>query len=250
MSHIVTIASGKGGVGKTWLAASLAQAAAEQGQRVLLVDADWGLANADVQLGVTGAPCLPVHGRAEDLLAAVHPVAGFHLLAGASGSGRLADLAPATLERLAAELQRAARRYDVVLVDLASGADRSIRRWWQLGAERFLVMTPDPTSLTDAYAFLKLCCRDGDAAGARLIVNRAPSRPIGEATAERLARAAAGFLHLAVETAAILLEDPRVPSAIRAQQPFMQHYPTSPMAANLRALSTPRGSPRSDDARA
>ncbi|MFW5679738.1 MAG: AAA family ATPase [Pseudomonadota bacterium] len=236
MSRIVTIASGKGGVGKTWLAASLAQAAAERGARTLLVDADWGLANADVQLGVTAAPVLPVKGNAADLAAATVRVGGFDLLAGASGSGRLADLTIAVRDRLAAELRLLARAYDVVFVDLAPGADASLRRWWRLGDIRLLLVTTDPTSLTDAYALLKLCRRDGDARAVRAVVNRAASLEAAVAAAERLTRAARGFLGVAVETAGLLLEDPRVPASIRAQQPFLVQHGTSATAAKLRSL--------------
>ena len=237
MSRIVTVASGKGGVGKTWIAATLAQALAERGEAVLLIDADWGLANADVQLGVPDAPALPVTGSAADLAAAAVPVAGFHLLAGASGSGRLADLAPPVLTRLGGEIRLLGERYDRVIVDLASGAEAAVRRWWQLGDVRLLTLTPDPTSLTDAYALLKLCHRDGNAGAPLMVVNRAPSRAAGEATAQRLARAAASFLQLPVATAAILLEDPRVVASIRAQRPFLAQHPTSPMAAAFRQLA-------------
>ncbi len=237
MSRIVTIASGKGGVGKTWVAATLAQALAERGEAVLLVDADWGLANADVQLGVSRAPCLPVAGDVAELEAATVPVAGFRLLAGASGSGRLVDLGRPTLDRLAARLRLLAQRYDRVVVDLASGAEAPVRRWWQLGDVRLVVMTPDPTSLTDAYALLKLCRRDGAVGRPQIVVNRAASRAAGDAAASRLTRAAAGFLQLDLATAAVLLEDPRVPASIRAQRPFLAHHPTSPTAAGFRQLA-------------
>jgi len=239
MTGIITVASGKGGTGKTWLAASLAQALARRRRRVLLVDADWGLANIDVQLGVLAPADLPIAGTIEQLAASIRPLGtiGVDLLAGASGSGRLADLPPNLRADLAAKVQAVARGYDWTVVDLAAGADRGLRDWWRLGRRRLLVASPDPGSLTDAYAFLKLCHGDGDARRARLVVNRAPSRATGEATAQKLVRAAQHFLGLPLEIATVLLEDPRVTAAIRAQAPFLQRYPTAATTVAIEALA-------------
>ncbi len=240
MTGIITVASGKGGTGKTWFAASLAQALAlRPGRRVLLVDGDWGLANADVQLGVMAPAVVPLQGAVEDLAAAVQPVpgAGIDLLAGASGSGRLADLPAAVHGDVREKVRTIARAYHWTVIDLAAGAERSLRDWWRLGRRRLLVVTPDPASMTDAYAFLKLCTRDGDAGRCRLVVNRAPTTSVGSATGEKLARACGHFLKLDLPAADVLLEDPRVTAAIRAQRPFVRRYPTAPMTRALEALA-------------
>ena len=240
MTAILTVASGKGGTGKTWFAASLAQAmAARPGRRVLLVDADWGLANADVQLGTTTPIDLPVGGSTEALARCITPVGdtGVHLLGAASGSGRLADLAPRTRRELAGKVALIARAFDWTVVDLAAGAERGLRDWWRLGRRRLLVVTPDPGALTDAYAFLKLARGDGDVAGAEVVVNRASSQANGEAVAAKLARAAGHFLGLDLPRRGVLLEDPRVTAAIRAQAPFLARYPASATALTLEHLA-------------
>ena len=240
MTAIITVASGKGGTGKTWFAASLAQAFARvPGRRVLLVDADWGLANADVQLGVMAPAALPVTGTIEALAAHVRPVGrtGVDLLATASGSGRLADLDASEHAALATKVQALARNYDLTVIDLAAGADRALRDWWRLGRRRLLVVTPDPGAITDAYALLKLCRADGDARRAGIVVNRAPSRSTGDGTAHKLQRAAAHFLRLPLATAGVLLEDPRVTAAIRAQAPFLQRYPNAATTVGLEAIA-------------
>ncbi len=238
MTGIITVASGKGGTGKTWFAASLAQALA-RGRRVLLVDADWGLANADVQLGTMAPVDLPVDGPVEALVRCIKPVGatGVHLLAGASGSGRLADLEPRARLALADKVKAIARAYDWTVIDLAAGAERVLRDWWRLGRRRVLVVTPDPGALTDAYAFLKLAHADGDARRAEVVVNRAPSRTSGDATAAKLERAVGHFLKLPLTPRGVLLEDPRVTAAIRAQQPFLARYPGTATTLTLEHLA-------------
>jgi len=179
--RMVAIASGKGGVGKTWFAITLAHALARSGRRVLLFDGDLGLANVDIQLGLTPARDLAsvVAGRASIAEAALrHPEGGFDILAGRSGSGALSALDPATLEQVLAALRQEATRRDVVLLDLGAGLDRATRRM-AAAADRLLVMaTEEPTSLTDAYAVLKLYAADR-AAGTRgsSSTRRAPDRP-------------------------------------------------------------------------
>jgi len=238
MTSIITVASGKGGTGKTWFAASLAQALA-RACRVLLVDADWGLANADVQLGTMAPVDLPVDGSVEALARCIKPVGatGVQLLASASGSGRLADLDPRTRRALADKLKALARAYDWTVIDLAAGAEQALRDWWRLGGRRLLVVTPDPAALTDAYAFLKLARADGDGRFAEVVVNRAPSHAGGDATAAKLERAVEHFLRLPLRRRGVLLEDPRVTAAIRAQQPFLERYPGTATALAFEHLA-------------
>ena len=130
-SRTIAVASGKGGVGKTWFAITLAHAFARQGLRVLLFDGDLGLANIDIQLGLTPEHDLAgvIAGKATLAQAALHYAdGGFDIVAGRSGSGALSALDPAALEHTLAALQQAASQYDVVLLDLGAGLDRAVRR--------------------------------------------------------------------------------------------------------------------------
>ena len=238
--RMVAIASGKGGVGKTWFAITLAHALARSGRRVLLFDGDLGLANVDIQLGLTPARDLAsvVAGRASIAEAALrHPEGGFDILAGRSGSGALSALDPATLEQVLAALRQEATRRDVVLLDLGAGLDRATRRM-AAAADRLLVMaTEEPTSLTDAYAVLKLYAADRAAGDARVVVNQASSRPAGERTHAILHRACSTFLGHAPPLAGVIRRDDRVRDAIRRQALLLTRHPASAAASDVEAVA-------------
>jgi flagellar biosynthesis protein FlhG len=247
MSRIVAIASGKGGVGKTWLAISLAQALARHGRRVLLFDGDFGLANVDVQLGLgSGLDLANVLGGRCALGRAVRRVeaCGFDLLPGRSGSGQLGQIDPARLEKLVGELAELARGYDLTLVDLPAGIDRSVRRLLRAADLRLVVSIDEPTALTDAYALIKVAQKDGAAGALELVINLAQSHEVGRATYQGLANVCEQFLKLRPALAGVLRRDSRVPDAIRHQAPFLVRHPTSPAAHDLEALAEALIEPR------
>ena len=240
MSRSLAIASGKGGVGKTWAAVSLAQALARSGQRVLLFDGDFGLANVDVQLGLgPGLDLASVLCGRCTLAQAVRRIdaCGFDLLPGRSGSGQLGEVDAAHLERLLADLARLARGYDLTLLDLPAGIDPAVRRLLRAADRHLIVSTDEPTALTDAYALIKVAQRDGTAAALELVINLAPSHDAGRKTYQGLLKVCEHFLKLRPPLAGVLRRDPRVPDAIRHQSPFLVRHPSSPAALDVEALA-------------
>ena len=234
--RMVAIASGKGGVGKTWFAVTLAHAMARAGQRVLLFDGDLGLANVDIQLGL-----LPRHDLAAVLsgrvtvaeAAAAYEPGGFDILAGRSGTGSLASMQPPVLDRVLRELEAARQRYDLVLLDLGAGVEWPVRRMTASVDTVLVVATEEPTSLTDAYAVLKLLAADREKADARVVVNQAQTQNGGARTFETLARACTTFLGRSPELAGVVRRDDRVREAIRRQTLLMVRYPGSPAATDV-----------------
>lgn len=236
---LIAIASGKGGVGKTWLAITLAHALARAGRRVLLFDADLGLANVDIQLGLLPSADLSAVVAGQATLAEVarpYPPGGFDILPGRSGSGVLAALPPSVLERLLWGLRGLASRYDTVLLDLGAGLDRGTRRMAAAADILLVLATEDPASLTDAYAVLKLNAADGGPADARVVVNQAASRPAGERIHLALARACEKFLGLRPPLAGVIRADERVREAIRRQCLLLLRHPTSAAGADVEAM--------------
>ncbi len=242
------IASGKGGVGKTWFAISLATTLARSGSRVLLVDADLGLANIDVQLGLAPERDLG-HLLDENLtlgqVVTPFPDGRFDVLAGRAGSGALATLPAPALERLLLELSQQ-RDYDTVLLDLGAGVDRATRRMacW---ADTVLVLTTDePTSLTDAYVVLKLYVQDkrrlapslpGDI-DARVIVNQAVTLGSGQQTFATLARVCSTYLGVTPGEGGVIRRDDRVRDAIRGQVPLPSRFPLCVAAQDVETVAS------------
>jgi flagellar biosynthesis protein FlhG len=235
--RLIGIASGKGGVGKTVLAIGLAQALARAGRRVLLADGDLGLANIDVQLGLEVRHDLMqvLAGTVSLARAALQHPAGFDILPGRSGSGGLAALDPAWIDRFIAVLREAP--HDDVVLDIGAGLDPVPRRLSAACDLPLVAATDEPTSLTDAYAVLKLLARDAPGRMPRLIVNLAADAAQGARTHAALDRACRGFLGRGLALAGIIRRDGRIRDAIRHQTPLLTRHPTSPAAQDIEALA-------------
>lgn len=232
----LAIASGKGGVGKTWFAITLGHALARAGRRVLLVDADLGLANVDIQLGLPPGPDLAqvLAGRLAPAAAIrAVPETGFSVLAGHSGSAALADVEGAWVEAVIAGSDAG---FDDVLLDLGAGIDRATRRLAAAADHLLVLLTDEPTALTDAYAVLKLHRQDGGAA-ASVVVNQATSEAAGRRSHAPLAAACRHFLGFAPPLAAVIRRDERVRDAIRHQAPLLTRHPLSPAAQDVERLA-------------
>ncbi|MDP9127700.1 MAG: MinD/ParA family protein [Pseudomonadota bacterium] len=238
--NMVAVASGKGGVGKTWFSITLAHALAKRGKRVLLFDGDLGLANVDIQLGLTPVRDLgSVIEGTTTLQGAVlrYGDGGFDILAGRSGSGNLATLATQKLSELRNDLIALAQSYDYVLVDLGAGVDRSVRQMAGPAAATYVVVTDEPTSLTDAYAFIKLARAANPEADMRVVVNMAASASEGQKTYDTIRKASESFLRYTPPLAGIVRRDLKVREAIRAQTPLLVRSPVSDAASDVEAIA-------------
>ena len=238
--RIVAVASGKGGVGKTVFAVTLAHALAKLGRRVLLFDGDLGLANVDIQLGLMPEADLGAvaAGRMSLLDARLHhPDGDFDIIAGRSGSGALSGLAAAALDLLLESVRELTSGYDIVVLDLGAGLDRAVRRMAAYADILLVMATDEPTSLTDAYAVLKLHKADAPGADARLVINQAASVNAGQRTAATLQRACRTFLGRAPELAGIVRRDPHVRDAIRRQSLLLARHPDSQAGADIQAVA-------------
>jgi flagellar biosynthesis protein FlhG len=244
IANVIAVASGKGGVGKTWLSISLAQALAKLGQRVLLFDGDLGLANVDIQLGIQ--PSFDLGAALERQLplsraVIAYPRGGFDLIAGRSGSGTLASMPISRLQALAAGLRAVAESYGRVVVDLGAGIERPVRYLAGRAGFCLVVTTDEPTALTDAYALIKMLTIDAGELGKEtpvgVVVNMAASREIGQRTYETLAKACDRFLKRRVPLLGVIRRDSKVRDSIATQTPLLVRHPSSPAALDVESLA-------------
>ena len=237
---VLAIASGKGGVGKTWLSLNLAYALAGLGRRVLLIDADFGLANIDVQIGLNARYDLGhvLDGVVSCKGALNHYGPGrFDVLPGRSGCTRVASLDPAALMELLEAFTSIAQGYDHVLVDLGAGIDRRMRQIAAWADTLLVLLTDEPTSLTDAYAVLKLHLADSRAKDARLVINLASSETNARQTATALQRACKHFLSVTPPCAGMVRRSNHVPDSIRRQALSGIMHPNSPASIDIGMLA-------------
>ncbi len=238
--RIIAVASGKGGVGKTWFSITLAQTLASKGQKILLFDGDLGLANVDIQTGLNPQRDLGgvINGDYE-LQTAIGPCGdcGFDVVAGSSGSGSLAQLSKQRLDLLAGEILRVAEGYDRVVFDLGAGVEQTVRSMASRAGLSLVVTNDEPTAITDAYAFMKLGYQSNPNSDFRVVVNMAASRFEGERTFNTLRKACESFLQKSPKLAGVIRRDERVREAIRRQVPLLTRYPNTAAAEDVAEIA-------------
>jgi flagellar biosynthesis protein FlhG len=238
--NIIAVASGKGGVGKTWFSVTLTHALARSGKKVLLFDGDLGLANVDVQLGLMPKRDLNdvIRGRLSlDKVVQRYEDGGFDIIAGRSGQASLSALPSQRLAILRDQLLDIAKEYDVVVIDLGAGVDRTVRMMSASAVRTLLVTTDEPTSLTDAYAFIKLGAAAGMSKRVSIVANQAANPIEGERTYKTLLKACENFLRLTPPLAGIIRQDPRVKDSIRSQSPILTRSPNTEAAQDVEKIA-------------
>lgn len=235
----ICLSSGKGGVGKTSVTVNLGWALAQNGKRVLLVDGDLGLANIDILLGLsvqkTIRDILQEEGNPLDAL--IHLTPNCAILPASSGVPDMVALGPDDQAHLARLLTTISVHFDYVLLDTAAGIGTSVI-WFNTYADyNIVIFTPDPTSLTDAYALIKLLTRDHGRNRIHLLLNFVSSEQEGFQTYQTLARVAKKFLDLDPTYLGAIPHDKAVMMAVREQSPFLKETPSSKAAQAILALA-------------
>lgn len=229
-TKIITIASGKGGVGKTNFTLNLGIALAEYGQRVLILDADLGLANVDVILGISPKFNLlhVIYGEKEISDIILEGPNGIKIIPGGSGIYELADLDEWQLEQFLLKLSVLENESDFLLIDTGAGISKNVLNFTLAADEIFIVTTPEPTSITDAYGLIKTLHKHKFLGEIKLIVNKATTYEEAEITGKKLQIVVKRFLKdFKLEILGYVLEDRTVPLAVKKQKPFLLDNPNS-----------------------
>lgn len=247
---VISIASGKGGVGKTTLTVNLAIALVQRGLRVVVLDGDLGLGNTDVLCGLspnrTLADCLTGQAALEDIFTPAP--GGFTLIPGASGVTELADLDGPRRDRLISALASVEASCDVLLIDCGAGIGGNVTSFIAASDLALVVATPDPASITDAYALIKVALSAASASRSlapetapvpsiALVVNNAADRAEALAVHRRIEAVAYRFLGQPVPLAGCVLHSPGVNRATRRRVPVILDTPSDPSVADVRDLS-------------
>ncbi|HYF76259.1 MAG TPA: MinD/ParA family protein [Symbiobacteriaceae bacterium] len=237
-TRAIAVTSGKGGVGKTNISINVAHALMTAGKDVLLMDADLGLANADILLGTVPPYHLGHLLRGErEIRELIHRTpTGLKLIAGGSGVVELANLPDRQLQRFLTALGQLEGQADYLIVDTGAGLSNTVLEFVLAADQVLVVTTPEPTSLADGYATIKTLAQRLPSVDVKLVVNQAERLDEADAAAERIVTTARNFLGLTVEHLGTVPRDPAVWQAVRRQTPFLLGYPSAPASRAVTAM--------------
>lgn len=232
-ARVITVTSGKGGVGKSSISVNLGIALSQAGKRVVILDADFGLANVEVMLGIRpkfNLADLIFRGKSLiDIITRGPENIGF--ISGGSGIQEMNNLTRDQIIYLVQKLTELDKQADVILIDTGAGITDAVLEFIAASSEVLLVTTPEPTSITDAYALMKTLKRKADFSSEdtviRMISNRVASEEEGRELYDKLSAVVQKFLHIRMEYLGSLLQEGMVSKAVIHQKPALTLYPNS-----------------------
>ncbi|MEB2291415.1 MinD/ParA family protein [Priestia megaterium] len=231
----LAVLSGKGGVGKSNLSLNLSLALTKQKQRVLLFDMDIGMGNIDILIGQTASyTMVDLLGKKLSIQQIIKKgPQNLAYVAGGTGISSVFEWSPSDLAHLIQELNSLTNQYDYMIFDMGAGMSESVLKFLKAVDEMIVVTTPEPTSITDAYAAIKLAASYSVSAPVRLIINKTLSDKEGNETYERFNRAVQQFLNISISLLGIVPNDQAVQKAVNRQIPFLLQNPASKASISL-----------------
>lgn len=238
-ARVICVTSGKGGVGKTNFTLNLALALSKQNYRVLILDADLGLSNIDIVLGIVPKYTLldVINGNRELKEVVTAGPNGIKFVSGGSGIMELIDMPEGRIQVLVEKLEEINQMADIVLIDTGAGLSRAVMSFVMAADEVIIVATPEPTSITDAYAMIKTIGAKKQGKRMKLLINRVENINEGKITFEKLKNASEKFLNIQVEKLGYLTEDIHVSRSVKLQNPFVLQFPNSSISKNIETIA-------------
>jgi flagellar biosynthesis protein FlhG len=238
IARTITVTSGKGGVGKTSMVANMAVCLAQAGQRVIILDADLGMANIDVVFGIRPQHNLMdvVNGKMNLDEVMVQGPCGIRIIAGGSGVSELAQLEGTKAEHLFNQLKFLEDKTDFLLIDTGAGISDGVISFCQAADQIVVITTPEPTALADAYGIIKIISNKRPESHVSVLVNRVNDEEEGKFVHDRLTKVAQEFLEFSLHQLGTLPQDRQMHLAVRQQTPLMLFSPMSPAANGIRKI--------------
>ncbi|GEK10295.1 MinD/ParA family protein [Pseudoalteromonas sp. McH1-7] len=237
---VIAVTGGKGGVGKTNVSLNTAIAMGQQGQRVLVLDADLGLANCDVMLGLRVEKNLShvLSGECELDEILVEGPAGIKIVPATSGSQNMVELTPAEHAGLIRAFSELNTQFDVLIVDTAAGISDMVLSFSRAAQDVLVVVCDEPTSITDAYALIKVLSREHGVYRFKIVANMVRSMREGQELFAKLSKVTDRFLDVALELVATVPFDENMRKSSRRQRAIVDLFPSSPAAVAIKGLAT------------
>ncbi len=225
----ISVTSGKGGVGKSNIVANLGIAFANLGRRVLIIDADVGLANMDIVLGIKPQFTIQelLSGEAKIDAVITQAYENLWVLPAASGVAELSEFSEEDKIRFLEEIETIESQYDLILLDTSAGISPTVRYFNAAAQEVFIIATTEPTSMTDAYAIIKVLYMKDGVKNFRLIVNQVKNSQEARMVYEKLSHVTENFLSIKLDFVGYIFSDPHVIKAVRQRKPFLLAFPDS-----------------------
>ena len=239
-AKVITVTSGKGGVGKTNVTVNLAIALSDMGNRVTILDADFGLANIDVLLGIIPKYTLlnVLHDDKNIFEVLSEGPRNIKFLSGGSGMEELVKLDSEQIEKFLSKISLLDRLSDVILIDTGAGLSDSVMSFVMAADEVILVTTPEPTSITDAYALIKMVANRDKNKKIRVIVNRAENENEAQDILNKLSLVTSRFLELKLEPLGYINFDDTVIKAVKMQKPFALSFPKCQASKQIKDIGS------------
>ncbi|MFC3031788.1 MinD/ParA family protein [Pseudoalteromonas fenneropenaei] len=237
---VIAVTGGKGGVGKTNVSLNTAIAMGQQGHRVLVLDADLGLANCDVMLGLRVEKNLShvLSGECELDEILVEGPAGIRIVPATSGSQSMVELTPAEHAGLIRAFSELNTEFDVLIVDTAAGISDMVLSFSRAAQDVMVVVCDEPTSITDAYALIKVLSREHGVYKFKIVANMVRSLREGQELFAKLSKVTDRFLDVALELVATIPFDENMRKSSRRQKTIVELFPNSPAAVAFRGLAS------------
>ncbi len=238
MAQIVSITSGKGGVGKTAFAVNLAAYLSSKKNRVLLIDADLGLANVHILCGAKPSYTLSdyIEDKADIADIVVEGPAGVKMISGGSGVAEMANLDEENRNKILKAIVGLKRWCDIIIIDTAAGISRAVTDFIQISEQTIVICTPNFAAIADAYGVMKVVTSEGYWGKINLVVNRVLSSEEAEAVFKKLQGCTERFLGLGISMLGFVPEDPAVNKAVQKRSPFVMSFPGSVASKYLQMI--------------